>query len=240
MDTCPPAKNSGCEQTRKRKRVYNWHSGLHAVMKAECKDCHLSEQACKALDSMVNDIGHRVCDQAQTLMHAAKRETVMATDVESGVKILCSDEALRNKLENGMKRAVIQFNKPVSCASKTDEKKKNSQKVRAGLLMAPSRMAKRMRDKWHVSKRISASAPVALTAAAEYVVAMLLKQARDACKAAGKKTITDRHLHLAILKSEGLTDLVGHALLPKAGVAPPEPKSSKKKSSSKKASACPK
>ena len=113
-----------------------------------------------------------------------------------------------------------------------------SQTSRAGLTFPVGRLKRYVR-RGRYAPRVGKMAPVFLAAVIEYVVAEVLELAGNAAKDNKRKTISPRHIMLAIRGDEELNQVCGNAIFPKAGVVPNIPqvllptKKTKKKKSTK-------
>ena len=94
-----------------------------------------------------------------------------------------------------------------------------SKSARAGLTMPVGRLKRYMR-RGRYAPRIGAGAPVYLAAVIEYCVAEVLELAGNAAKDNKRKTISPRHIMLAIKGDDEFNKMCGDVLIPHAGVVP--------------------
>ena len=97
--------------------------------------------------------------------------------------------------------------------------KSTSQTVRAGLTFPVGRLKRYVR-RGRYAPRVGRMAPVFLAAVLEYCVAEVLELAGNAAKDNKRKTITPRHIMLAVKGDEELNGLCGNAVFPHSGVVP--------------------
>jgi len=90
---------------------------------------------------------------------------------------------------------------------------------RAHLMFPVGRTRKRLHD-CHFASRISSDAPVAVTAAMEYIFAELLELAGNAAIENKKSRLLSRHLMLAIRYDDALLPLFKEGTIAASGVVP--------------------
>ena len=98
-------------------------------------------------------------------------------------------------------------------------KRRMSRTTRAALILPVSRVHRHLKQGRYAG-RISAGAPVFLTAVLEYLAAETLELAGGIAKDAKKKRITPRHLMFAMRNDEELNKLLGNITIPAGGVLP--------------------
>ncbi|KAH7446479.1 hypothetical protein KP509_01G058500 [Ceratopteris richardii] len=96
---------------------------------------------------------------------------------------------------------------------------KGSRSERAGLYFPVGRVGRRLRC-GNYSKRVTVGADVYLSAVLEYLTGELLELAGNAAMENKKHKISNRHIQLAIRFDKELSQLLSHAVIPSAGVAP--------------------
>ena len=115
--------------------------------------------------------------------------------------------------------------------------KQFTRSARAGLQFPVGRIARFMR-RGNYASRVGAGGPVYLASVLEYLTAELLELAGNAAKDNKRKTISPRHIMLAIKNDDELSRFLNNVIITKAGVVPNIhqvllPKKKKKKSKSK-------
>ena len=94
-----------------------------------------------------------------------------------------------------------------------------TQSARAGLQMPVGRIQRYMRQGNYAS-HIAKLGGVYMAAVLEYCTAEILELAGNACKDNGRKTITPRHIMLAIKNDEELSQLLSNVTIRNSGVLP--------------------
>jgi len=97
--------------------------------------------------------------------------------------------------------------------------KKVTKSTKAGLVLPVGRFARYLKAQGYAS-RVSDRAPVALTAAVQYVVEEVLNQAAIEAENANRGSITPRHIMLGIQKDASLEKFLGNMVITSAGVVP--------------------
>lgn len=98
-------------------------------------------------------------------------------------------------------------------------KKKISKAQKSGLIFPPSRAEKFLRK---YKRRVGSSAPVYFAAVLEYIAAEILELAGNAARDDKKKTISNRHMFMAIENDEELARMLRdlNIKIPNSGVMP--------------------
>jgi histone H2A len=91
--------------------------------------------------------------------------------------------------------------------------------TRAGLTFPVGRITRYLR-KTRYSKRVSPGAGIFCSAVLEYLMAEVVELAGNACADNKRKTISPRHLMLAVRNDEELSQLFASAVIPGSGVLP--------------------
>lgn len=102
---------------------------------------------------------------------------------------------------------------------KRDASKSSSRSEKAGLQFPVGRIHRFLR-KGNYAQRIGSGAPVYLAAVLEYLTAEILELAGNAAADNKKKTISPRHLQLAIRNDEELNKLLRDVTIASGGVLP--------------------
>lgn len=102
---------------------------------------------------------------------------------------------------------------------KKDSHKSSSRSDKAGLQFPVGRLHRFLR-KGNYAQRIGSGAPVYLAAVLEYLTAEILELAGNAAADNKKKTISPRHLQLAIRNDEELNKLLRDVTIASGGVLP--------------------
>lgn len=102
---------------------------------------------------------------------------------------------------------------------KKDSSKATSRSDKAGLQFPVGRIHRFLR-KGNYAQRIGSGAPVYLAAVLEYLTAEILELAGNAAADHKKKTISPRHLQLAIRNDEELNKLLRDVTIASGGVLP--------------------
>lgn len=102
---------------------------------------------------------------------------------------------------------------------KDNSNKATSRSDKAGLQFPVGRIHRFLR-KGNYAQRIGSGAPVYLAAVLEYLTAEILELAGNACADNKKKTISPRHLQLAIRNDEELNKLLRDVTIASGGVLP--------------------
>lgn len=97
--------------------------------------------------------------------------------------------------------------------------KSKSRSSRAGLQFPVGRIHRLLR-KGNYAERVGGGAPVYLAAVLEYLVAELLELAGNASRDNNRRTISPRHLQLAIRNDEELNKLLSGVTIAEGGVLP--------------------
>lgn len=95
----------------------------------------------------------------------------------------------------------------------------SSRSEKAGLQFPVGRIHRFLR-KGNYAQRVGSGAPVYLAAVLEYLTAEILELAGNAAKDNQKKTITPRHLQLAVRNDEELNKLLANVTIASGGVLP--------------------
>lgn len=90
---------------------------------------------------------------------------------------------------------------------------------RAGLAMPVARVTRYMRQGNYAS-HVARKGGVFMAACLEYCVAEILELAGNACKDNHRKTISPRHVLLAVRNDEELSQLCAHVTVARGGVVP--------------------
>ena len=90
---------------------------------------------------------------------------------------------------------------------------------RAGLTFPVGRVTRYLRE-GRYSKRVSPGAGIFCSAVLEYLMAEVVELAGNACADNKRKTISPRHLMLAVRNDEELSKLFAQTTIPGAGVLP--------------------
>lgn len=102
---------------------------------------------------------------------------------------------------------------------KKDSHKSTSRSDKAGLQFPVGRIHRFLR-KGNYAQRIGSGAPVYLAAVLEYLTAEILELAGNAAADNKKKTISPRHLQLAIRSDDELNKLLREVTIASGGVLP--------------------
>lgn len=102
---------------------------------------------------------------------------------------------------------------------KKDANKSSSRSEKAGLQFPVGRIHRFLR-KGNYAQRIGSGAPVYLAAVLEYLTAEILELAGNAASVNKKKTISPRHLQLAIRNDEELNKLLRDVTIASGGIMP--------------------
>ena len=94
-----------------------------------------------------------------------------------------------------------------------------SQTQRAGLTFPVGRLKRYIR-RGRYAPRVGRMAPVFLAAVLEYVVAEVVELAGNAAQDNKRKTISPRHIMLAVKGDDELNQVCGNAIFPSSGVQP--------------------
>merc|ERR1712037_84320 len=97
--------------------------------------------------------------------------------------------------------------------------KNRTKSSRAGLTFPVGRATRYLRQ-GRYSKRVSPGAGIFSAAVLEYLTAEVVELAGNACRDNKRKTISPRHLMLAVRNDEELSQLFSHAVIPGGGVLP--------------------
>lgn len=97
--------------------------------------------------------------------------------------------------------------------------KSTSRSDKAGLQFPVGRIHRFLR-KGHYAQRVGSGAPVYLAAVLEYLTAEILELAGNAAADNKKKTISPRHLQLAVRNDEELNKLLRNVTIANGGVLP--------------------
>jgi histone H3/H4 len=98
--------------------------------------------------------------------------------------------------------------------------KRVSLSSKSGLLLAPSKFKNLLKVDCYNNPRVGPAAAVSLAATTEYLMAELLELAAQATKSSRKKSITTRHLMLAVASDDELSTLFKGFQSKAAGVVP--------------------
>ena len=106
-----------------------------------------------------------------------------------------------------------------SKSGKASKSAKKSRSSRAGLQFPVARIHTNLK-KANLANRIGNGAAVYLAAVSEYLSAEILELAGNAARDNKRKTISPRHLMLAIRNDEELNRLLAHVTIAQGGVLP--------------------
>ena len=106
-----------------------------------------------------------------------------------------------------------------STGSKTSKATKKTRSSRAGLQFPVGRMHRLLKN-GHYANRVGVGAPVYAAAVCEYLSAEILELAGNAARDNKRKTISPRHITLAIRNDEELNKLLAHVTISQGGVLP--------------------
>ena len=109
-----PSKKAGkaAASTKKgAKRTETYSTYLYRVLKQVHPDTGISKKAMSIMNSFINDIFERLCDEAGKLVRVSKTATLTSREVQTAVRLVLPGELAKHAVSEGTK-AVTKFTSP--------------------------------------------------------------------------------------------------------------------------------
>lgn len=109
-----PSKKAGkssASAKRSAKRVETYSTYLYRVLKQVHPDTGISKKAMSIMNSFINDIFERLCDEAGKLVRVSKTATLTSREVQTAVRLVLPGELAKHAVSEGTK-AVTKFTSP--------------------------------------------------------------------------------------------------------------------------------
>lgn len=168
----------------------NFDIYIKKTQKIITPNINITEDSVTQLNAFLNHLGKNIILKAETLKNSSKKKTLTALEIQNAVRIVFPSELSKHCVSE-ISKAVIKY---------------ENKKKKAGLIFQPHRAEKLIRK--YSSGKVSEKAPVALAASLEYIIAELTELGSNATMYANMKTITPRHLTIAIHNDEELEELL--------------------------------
>lgn len=91
------------------KRIETYSSYIFKVLKQVHPDCGISKKGMNVMNSFVEDIFGRICQESSQLCRYNKKHTVSSKDIQSAVRLILPGELAKHAISEGTK-AVTKFN----------------------------------------------------------------------------------------------------------------------------------
>lgn len=163
----------------------------------------ISLNAAETLDIVATEIAIRLSWESNMLSEADDRVTILPRDVQYAAKITFDDAGLDHFIESRIK---------MFDDAETVTGKRKRLATKAGLILPPVRFRKIMSRK--TCREISESSVVAVTAAVEYIIKIVLKDASDYAKEKKKSSITLGGISYSIAATKPLHWIFKKMILP--------------------------
>lgn len=203
-----------------KKRNYDRYSTyIHRLLKQINQETKINRDAMTNLNSAVKDIMNRICKESKNLLDLSKHKTLSLADASTAVDLVLENELSQFARKQGDK-ALTKYRSSVSGAKTEGESKdkKESKQARAGLVLPVSRVKTYLKEKCGISGKIQTEVPIYVTAVVEYLISEVLELSSLASVSEKKKTISPKHIRIALEGDEDLHALFHAAMLSKAGV----------------------
>ena len=103
------ASKSAASKANKRTETYSTY--LYRVLKQVHPDTGISKKAMSIMNSFINDIFERLCDEAGKLVRVSKTATLTSREVQTAVRLVLPGELAKHAVSEGTK-AVTKFTSP--------------------------------------------------------------------------------------------------------------------------------
>ena len=113
MARAPSKKAGKAASSAKRgsKRTETYSTYLYRVLKQVHPDTGISKKAMSIMNSFINDIFERLCDEAGKLVRVSKSATLTSREVQTSVRLVLPGELAKHAVSEGTK-AVTKFTSP--------------------------------------------------------------------------------------------------------------------------------
>lgn len=160
-------------------------------------DHSIKGETVETIDRITRILVEKVMNSVNKILrNDPERKTVSARDIQAGVRLAFPGEIAKHAVSEANK-AVTRFNASTETGGKAG---------RAGLVFPPSRIEKLIRL-YSVQTRVSASAPVYLAGAIEYIIAEILEMAGNVTTEKKRQRIKLSDVSTAINGDEELSKL---------------------------------
>jgi len=211
------AKKSSTKTTKKAKRakITPDHIGLDSFIRKVSKQVHPdvndSQGAVQYISDVLNITFKKIMRSVNILLNQSNKKTIKSGDVKAAVFISLPGELAKHAVSQGSKALII-FNRPPEEKTVTKGQSKSTKTQRAKLIFPVTRIENVMRD-LSTDDRIGEGSAVFMAAVLEYLAAELLELGGNAARDSKKKTISARHVMLAIVNDYELNQLVKDDIL---------------------------
>lgn len=160
-------------------------------------DAAIQSTALNAINEMSHHFVEKVLTRADMLLRG--KPTLDARTVQAAIRMVLPGE-LGTHAVSELTKAVVKY----TSSNRGTQANPVSKVRRAGLQVPPALVERIMRSKLAGCSRVAETAPVALAAATEYIMAEILELAGNAARDNRKTRISEVHVFLAIENDEEL------------------------------------
>ena len=100
------ASSSGAKKSGKRTETY--HSYIYKVLKQVHNELGISKKGMTIMNSFVNDVFERICNEAARLARYNKKSTLSSREIQTAVRLALPGELAKHAVSEGTK-AVTKF-----------------------------------------------------------------------------------------------------------------------------------
>ena len=194
-------KNRKSDPNKLRLDIY-----ISRLLKTVHKDVSIGKGAKDTLNMMIQYVTERILGVTQDLVQLSNRKTIGAREVQSGVIIILPGELAKHSVSEAT-RSLGKFTGSDGTAPSSGTREKPvSKSSRAGLVFPVTRIGNFMKYKTG-NYRQGAGGPIYMASVIEYLTAELLELSGNAARDNKRKTISSRHIFLAVLNDDELSKL---------------------------------
>jgi histone H2A len=182
--------------------VANFETYISKILKQVHPETNITANAKSQLNSLLNVIGNAIAQKAVDLSYIADKKTLSVREIQTAVRIILPGELVKHAVSEGTK-AVTKYD------GAKRRKVKGTLASKAGIVVPPVRARKIIER--YTRLKIGELSSIYLAAVLEYLAAEVLELAGNAARDNRKKTVSSRHIMLAIRNDEELNKLVNEA-----------------------------
>ncbi len=174
---------------------------ISRLLKQVHKDISIGLSAKNTLNLMIQNTVERILDVSQDLVQLSNRKTIGSREVQSGVIMILPGELAKHAVSEATRSLGI-----FGGAIAGTQGKPVSKSARASLVMPVARIGGFMKYKAG-GYRQGAGGPVYMASVVEYLTAEILELAGNVARDGKRKTISSRHIFLAVKHDDDLQKL---------------------------------